>query len=131
MAYVYGVASYNSTTKGSGMCRIWDDTKYMAAWPYIWEMNSGTCDKRECTVKDSIIRKDCGSTVTVYQPCTGKTLGVTIADCGPLMSSFCNDTGFYCKKSGYVSRIIDLTPTAFAYLGGSLDYGTMTVRVTQ
>lgn len=127
MATYYGVASWHSDSKGAGMCKSWDNTANIGAYPHVYEMNSGTCNLNGCG--SSLIRKDCGSRVTVTQPCNpSKSSSVRIAGCGPRMSSFCTDTGAYCKKSGYKGRIIDLSPSAFAFFA-DVDYGTMTINV--
>ncbi|MCM3598154.1 RlpA-like double-psi beta-barrel domain-containing protein [Metabacillus idriensis] len=127
MATYYGVASWHSDSTGAGMCKNWDNNAIVGAYPHVYEMNSGTCNLNACG--RSLVRKNCGSTVNVTQPCNpSRAANVKIAGCGPRMSSFCGDAGVYCKKSGYTGRIIDLSPSAFAFLG-DVDYGTMTIQV--
>ncbi|MFJ8089359.1 septal ring lytic transglycosylase RlpA family protein [Lysinibacillus sp. NPDC095746] len=125
MAGYNGIASWNRTTN-KGMCGTWDNNKNVAAYPHVYQMNSGTCDLTGCN--KPLVRLNCGSQLLVSQPCSNKSVNVNIADCGPAMSSYCSDTGVYCKQNYFQGRLIDLSPTAFAALG-DLDHGTMTVRV--
>jgi hypothetical protein len=63
--------------------------------------------------------------VDVKQPCTGKTLRVTVKDHGPTIH--CRGP-YGCNLETTVK--FDLTPCAFHDLGGSLSQGIMDLKAT-
>ncbi|WP_019631711.1 hypothetical protein [Actinomadura atramentaria] len=62
-----------------------------------------------------------GSAVTVHNSCTGRTARVPVTECGCVAARYC-DRCVQCGTSPR-GRLIELTPVAFAALGGDLDKG--------
>jgi len=61
-------------------------------------------------------RRGCGSVMNVRHQCTGATVCITIADCGPRTRSFCGATSC-CGGQCRTNHVIDLTPAAFSRIG--------------
>lgn len=133
--YYFGVASWfccgnaygPCSSAGTGACGTCQSSDYQCAWPKI-----GTgCRYNACYYSDSnagMATLNCGDSVLVTNPCNNYSLYVTVADCGPHMSNFCDETAPDCSPSAYYDRIIDLTPAAFSYFA-PLDQGLMSAEV--
>ncbi|HEY7429130.1 MAG TPA: hypothetical protein VH641_00185 [Streptosporangiaceae bacterium] len=63
----------------------------------------------------------------VKEQCSGATVCVTFADCGPNTQEFCGEE-ICCGGSCRTNRIMDLTPSAFSAIG-NLDSGLLPVWV--
>lgn len=130
MAYL-GVASWfccgsaygPCQAAGGGACGGCQSSQYHVAWPKVSTTN---CNLSGCGM--SLPWKACGNQITVTNQCTGDLIFVTIKDCGPHQSSFCN-TPVGCGSCGsYCEALVDLTPRAFTRLA-NLDLGRIPVSV--
>ncbi|MEU5994261.1 hypothetical protein ABZ806_35270 [Spirillospora sp. NPDC047418] len=68
-----------------------------------------------------------GSEITVHNECGGRTAAVPVVECGCLAARFC-DRCVECGASPR-GRIVELTPVAFAALGGDLEAGCFNASV--
>lgn len=112
---------------GGGKCGNCDSHSLQYAWPYVAPPPGGSTCTKTGTCR-TLQEYSCGTSQSVYSPCTGVTINPQLADCGPLLSALCSTTKNDC--AGYVGRIIDLTPSAFTALGLNLDSGLGSVVVT-
>jgi len=137
MAVAHGVATwfccgtkYGSSCPndaGKGACGTCDNSKNMCAWPGVSQACLDLVGT--CSTHTSFVRSGCGNTIDVEYYCdTSKKVTATIADCGPKVNNFCDETGD-CSCDICKDRIIDLTPAAFSALA-PLNKGKITVRVT-
>ncbi|GBC78604.1 hypothetical protein HRbin08_02100 [bacterium HR08] len=122
-----GRGSYQSACNGCGKCGTWNNTAYQATWPIVTTYS--LCDYSGCG--QSLLARQCGSTMYVTNRCNGASIGVTVADCGPNMRNYCSAPE-RCPPGGivgYEPAITDLTPAAFSAIA-DLALGTipMTVR---
>ncbi|MFC0040683.1 hypothetical protein [Actinomadura rayongensis] len=62
-----------------------------------------------------------GSGLTVHNACTGRTARIPVTECGCVAARFC-DRCVQCGTSPR-GRLVELTPVAFAALGGDLETG--------
>ncbi|WP_243740696.1 septal ring lytic transglycosylase RlpA family protein [Streptomyces sp. 8K308] len=79
--------------------------------------------------ESGIPARGCGSVLNVRHQCTGATVRVAIADCGPRTSGFCGEQAC-CDDTCLTNRVLDLTPAAFSAIG-SLDSGLLPVVITE
>lgn len=110
---------------GTGACGTCHSTKMMGAWPYAsqncWDITRpDKCGER-------LPKRGCGSQMLVKHNCSGKSVCITISDCGPRTKSFCGAKSC-CGDTCRTNHIIDLTPAAFARIG-NLDSGHVPVLI--
>ena len=121
-----GRGSYQSACTGCGKCGTWNNGAYQATWPIVTTYS--LCDYSGCG--QSLLARQCGSTMYITNRCNGASIGVTVADCGPNMRSYCS-TPERCPPGGivgYEPAITDLTPAAFSAIA-DLALGTIPVTV--
>ncbi|SFD84598.1 RlpA-like double-psi beta-barrel domain-containing protein [Bacillus sp. UNCCL81] len=129
---INGVASWHPGAGFTPMCQPWDNNKNLAAYPYVYKSGTGggTCTTYGCGRASEFPKKNCGSTIAVYNPCTTSSVTVTIAECGPSMSGIrCGASAPRCQLSYLRDVIIDLSPAAFSALG-DIDDGYLGVIIT-
>jgi hypothetical protein len=110
---------------GHGACGTCNSGSHQCAWPNISSACLGVTDPGACGI--SIPAHGCGHTFYVTNRCNGSCVAVTVADCGPSVHSFCNQS-HCCGSVCGSNRIIDLTASAFSAIG-SLSSGVLPCRV--
>ncbi|MQA01430.1 MAG: hypothetical protein GEV07_01450 [Streptosporangiales bacterium] len=110
---------------GNGACGTCQSNKLMGAWPYAsdncWDIT------RPDRCGEKLPKRGCGAEMKVKHNCSGKSVCITIADCGPRTKSFC-DAKSCCGSTCRTNHIIDLTPAAFVKIG-NLDSGHVPVLI--
>jgi hypothetical protein len=97
----------------------------MAAWPNLTAACWSVTNPAACG--ENMPRRGCGSVVKVKHQCSGATVCVTLADCGPNTQDWCSEETC-CNGSCRTHRVIDLTPAAFSTIG-SLSSGLLPVYI--
>lgn len=110
---------------GGGACGNCQSSSHMAAWPHLSSACWSITDPPACG--ENMPQRGCGYTVKVKEQCSGATVCVTFADCGPNTQEFCGEE-ICCAGSRRTNRIMDLTPSAFSAIG-NLDSGLLPVWV--
>lgn len=111
---------------GHGACGTCNSSSHQCAWPNISSACFDVTRPDRCG--DNMASLGCGHSLSVTGVCTGKTVSVTIADCGPASYEFCGERtccGGHCGTD----RLIDLTPAAFSAIA-SLSSGLTVVTVS-
>lgn len=110
---------------GGGSCGGCQSGQYHAAWPKL-QRSVGNCDYSGCNM--SLPWKSCDSLLRVRSKCNWETVWVTIKDCGPAQTNYCN-MGVTCGScDGFCSALVDLTPRSFSRIA-NLDLGRIPVEV--
>jgi hypothetical protein len=99
---------------GTGACGTCQSSQNKGAWPNL----SSACWNitRPDLCGENMPRRTCGDTMRVQHQCTGASVCITLADCGPRTKSFCGESTC-CGGECRTNRIIDLTPAAFSAIG--------------
>lgn len=118
----WGPCGYVASRGACGTCQ---SSYLQCAWPNISDACHRITRPEDCGF--SLPRRGCGHRFYVTNKCSGRCVGVTIADCGPDTNRFCGQFSS-CGSYGGRNRIIDLTPAAWARIA-SLEYGIRPCRV--
>ncbi len=100
------------------------------AWPKLIECGGYVCDSgcngNDCgsTCCPNLPDTVCGQQVGIYGRCTGKTVFVQVADCGPCVRCV---SSYGCQ--GYKTVKFDLTRAAFSAIA-PLSYGLTDIQAT-
>lgn len=110
---------------GTGACGTCQSSQNMGAWPYTsqacWDIT------RPDVCGENLPFRGCGAVMNVQHQCTGATVCVTIADCGPQTDLWCGEQTC-CDNNCRTNRIFDLTPAGFSAIG-NLDAGMLPVVI--
>lgn len=112
---------------GTGACGNCQSSKNMGAWPNASQACWDITRPDLCAGEGNMPRRGCGSQMNITHHCTGATVCITIADCGPRMKSFCGATSC-CGGECLTNHVVDLTPAAFSKIG-NLDSGHVPTRI--
>ncbi|CAK7284701.1 RlpA-like double-psi beta-barrel domain-containing protein [Streptomyces misionensis] len=110
---------------GTGACGTCQSGKNMAAWPNLSAACWSVTNPAACG--ENMPRRGCGSVVNVKHQCSGATVCVTLADCGPNTQMWCSEQTC-CNGACRTHRVIDLTPAAYSAIG-SLSSGLLPVYI--
>lgn len=113
------------SSKGNGACGTCQSDKHMGAWPYASEACWDITRPDKCG--EHLPQRGCGSQMKVKHQCSGASVCITIADCGPRTKSFCGAESC-CHDECRTNHILDLTPAAFSAIG-NLDSGHLPVWI--
>jgi hypothetical protein len=110
---------------GHGACGTCNSGSHQGAWPNLsqacWDVtNPGACG-------EYMPRLGCGSVLNIQRQCTGGTVCISLADCGPDTQLWCNEETC-CNGECRTHRVLDLTPSAFSAIG-SLSSGLLPVFI--
>lgn len=111
---------------GTGACGTCQSGQLKGAWPNA----SAACwniTRPDLCGEGNMPRRGCGAVMNVRHQCSGATVCVSIADCGPRTKSFCGATSC-CGGQCRTNHVFDLTPAAFARIG-SLSSGHVPVWI--
>lgn len=131
---VNGCGSAGCGSSGAGACPGCRSDRQHIAWPNITNAGGAhcisTCGQNGCASNNcsscpTITRLDCGTSVSLSNPCQSAQTTVFVKDCGPCVH--CRPA-FGCKGRTHVK--FDLAPCAFTALGGSLDSGFVSCNAT-
>jgi hypothetical protein len=110
---------------GTGACGTCQSSSHMGAWPNLtsacWNVT------RPDLCGENMPRRGCGSVLNVKHQCSGATVCITLADCGPNTHQFCGEE-VCCNGACRTNRVLDLTPSAFSAIG-NLDSGSLPVWI--
>ncbi len=128
---------YSQTNPGSCALGPLPDSANFCAWPRLKREGYPDCDfASQCT---SLPWAYCNNCFNVAAFCGGRSVCVPVINCGPDANTYCNQqkncgTGnppcFGDPSQSYtLPRIIDLSPSNFLYIAGSLACGVHPVQV--
>lgn len=112
------------SAKGSGACGTCDSHKIQCAWPKVVGHGKNYC----AACYPNLPAFKCGDVLSLTNLCTNKTIQVAVSDHGP--GACCNVTKKPVCKAVKNTRLIDLTPAAFAAMGGDFAVGVYPIKVT-
>lgn len=120
---------YSCGSSGQGYCypsQTCRSYNHQMAWQYVWQSGANPCQascQSCCSSVFDIV--ECGTVGHLWNPCQSLSDNATIVDCGPNMRC---TSAFGCLSRSTI--MFDLTPCAFAAIGGSFSSGMVTCDTT-
>ena len=96
---------------GHGACGTCNSGQHQHAWPNTSAACLNITRPDLCGL--GLTQRGCGFVHFTTNPCSGKRVSTSIADCGPNTHLFCGERNC-CGSSCGTNRVIDLTASAFS-----------------